>query len=528
MAGLLLLGLLLSGLFLIFPLQSQQTFGIHYGMTMDHDLSARLGKDFAAQRQQFGIQLDGQLELSRETLNDTTDWVYFTLNTTSIKLVSGQNPLPEAKHIQFTAQLARPFRAQYHLDGRIIHINCDSSISASVESVQRNIACLFQYPGKDFPDQSTLRREEADVSGLASVQYQRGPQSGSLQKVKSAYNWLAGTFGGLDTPTLTLCDTTQYVFDAHFDLLKAIEYKTARELKYNGISSGNMTATVSLALLDDHSILKYTQRKRHDAFKQTAYCLSAAPYESIAPIKAKHDKLRKTLNGKSAFQILLEIQQLKAWDDMLYRQAVAALSIYPQCAAMYEAQLRTSSPQSLTFQVLANALAEEHGVGSQTALNNLLLQRGHEWPAMYEVLPLLALMPEPGNPLTETVKNMAFYAPDSLIRGTAQLALGGMVLQIGKKSPLQASLMTRDIIAHLKKQCSDSQYLLVLGNTGNPEALPEIEPYLASEKHPLFHTALQSLRFIPGQAATEHLERYRKHANKTINATVAEVQQFRT
>lgn len=528
MAGLLLLGLLLSGLFLAFPLQKQQTFGIHYAMTMEHDLGARLGKDFAAQRQQFSINLDGQLEHARETPNDTTYWVYFALKTTALALFSGQTPLPEARRVQFSEQLARPFRAQYHLDGRIIHINCDSSISASVESVQRNIACLFQYPDKHLPDQSTLSREEADVSGLASVQYHKDIQSGSLQKVKATYNWLAGDFGGLDTPSLALSDTTHYVFDPNFKALKAVRYKTVRELMYNGISSGNMSAAVALELLDNRVLLQYTHHSRSDQFKQPSYFLSAAPYTSIAPLKAKHDKLRRILNGKSAFELLLEIQQLKTWDDALYRQAVAALSIYPQSALMYEAQLRTTAPQSLTFQMLSNALAEEHGVGSQAALNNLLLQRGHEWPVMYELLPLLTLMPEPGNPLTETVKHMAFYAPDSLIRGTAQLTLGGMVLQIGKKAPAQASQITRSIVTQLKTQCSDLQYLLVLGNTGNPEALPEIEPYLASEKHPLFQTALQSLRFMPGQEVSERLERYRKHSDKTIRTTVAEVLQFRT
>jgi HEAT repeat protein len=111
----------------------------------------------------------------------------------------------------------------------------------------------------------------------------------------------------------------------------------------------------------------------------------------------------------------------------------------------------------------------------------------------------------------ELLRETATRAADADVRSTAQLALGAAVQGLARGAPERARALVGWFARELRAAAADPdatrQWLLVLGNTGHPDALEPVLACLSLPAVELRTAAVGSLRFIPGPRAAEALLR---------------------
>lgn len=197
--------------------------------------------------------------------------------------------------------------------------------------------------------------------------------------------------------------------------------------------------------------------------------------------------------------------------SLLFRKFKALLYLHPQQAVGLGMLMQRSSPGSAALQILADACSANGSPQAQSALQSAIQLHIHSLPAMSVLLPSLGMVHHPDTATVKLMTNVAFHGQEAEVRQTAQLMLAVIVHTL---RPMD-SAECRNLFRQLDRRQSypanlqgDEQFLLVLGNTGLPDALHQIQPFLFSKMAVLRSTALFALRRIHTLEAGNLLNRY--------------------
>ncbi len=197
--------------------------------------------------------------------------------------------------------------------------------------------------------------------------------------------------------------------------------------------------------------------------------------------------------------------------SLLFRKFKALLYLHPQQAAGLGMLMRRSSPGSAALQILADACSANGSPQAQSALQSAIQQHIHSLPALSVLLPSLGMVHHPDTATVNLMTNIAFHGQEAEIRQTAQLMLGVIVHTLHPLDSTECRKLFRQLDRRQTYPANlqgDEQFLLVLGNTGLPDALPSIHPFLFSKNAVLRSTALFALRRINTLEAGNLLNRY--------------------
>ncbi len=201
-------------------------------------------------------------------------------------------------------------------------------------------------------------------------------------------------------------------------------------------------------------------------------------------------------------------------DSLLFRKFKALLYLHPQQAAGVGMLMRRSSPGSAALQILADACSANGTAQAQSALQSAVQQHIHSVTALSVLLPSLGMVHRPDHETIKLMSKLAFHGQQPESRQTAQLMLAVIAHTLHAVDPKECTNLFRQLDKRYLYPASlqgKEQFLLVLGNTGLPEALYHIYPFLFSRQAVLRSTALFALRRIRTKEADDLLNRYLAH-----------------
>jgi hypothetical protein len=212
--------------------------------------------------------------------------------------------------------------------------------------------------------------------------------------------------------------------------------------------------------------------------------------------------------------------------------AILRAAIYlraEDCAALGLRLLKSPANRPSTG-LIASALARVGTEPAQKELVAAVRARAGDPAALTLLLPALGGVARP-TAETEAALREAAGAADAGVRTTAQLALGAAVRGMIESAPERAKALTDGFVRALRAASDDTavrQWLLVLGNTGHPDALEPIAATLGSTNPAVRAAAVGSLRFIPDRRVGPFLLRVlRQDASADVRFEAAWAMRFR-
>jgi HEAT repeat protein len=141
---------------------------------------------------------------------------------------------------------------------------------------------------------------------------------------------------------------------------------------------------------------------------------------------------------------------------------------------------------------------------AQAGLVAALHDRANDEAFVLRVIPTLAMVKAPSALAENTLWDLALHSPQPAIAASAQLGLGIIARTLKETHPDRAAKITAWAVQGLESASSESatrQFLLVLGNSGAPDALPVIRKALADGEPGVRAAAVGALRFIDSDQA---------------------------
>lgn len=505
-------------------------YAIQFNMETEHDLNGVFGGEIAVTKQKISVQLHGKL--NRYVLGKTADscllfiYVYVPRQTT-FRL--NDQALQSQKIAAFERDLIKPVLVKNAPDGRILSVSVDSSVSATAEMTLKNMISHFQFKANENAA-STWESREDDAAGTLIAAYQTLPSNApepKYLKTKKQYLYLDGNFGGLGAPEVQVNSSEEMTRSTNAGEFRRILFREQKSLKLNGKPVGSGASYFLAQHIENKKLTGEPAKKIQNLPAETAYRVWAPLYRLTASDKMKLERQRALLRNTTLKGLCQKLDASRELQDSLYQQVVAMIIVSPASSAVFAKILEKDAPYKMRFYAISNAMAEVHSAECQKHLAEVLQARANDWPALYELLPLIAVMPKPCAAIELVVRKLAFESADENIRSTAQLALGGIAGNLRSMDPNRTNRITADLIKNLKGSVESQQYLLSLGNTGSVLALPEIREFLSSKDTEIVVTAVESLRFIENEEAGSIIGQLSRHKNKKIRQCAREVMTIR-
>lgn len=532
--------MLISGVFMIalgviswlfYPVRQLDcsTYAIQLDVEMIHDLNGVLGGEMATSKQQVAVQLKGELRRYCLKKQDSCQFFAYKYAPHRTTFLSNNQCLPERKITTFERDLQKPVLVKYALDGRILSVSTDSTISATAEMMQKNLISHFQFVESESSGSAWEARED-DASGTVIASYRQIPsdsKGSKYLKKKNKYLMISGNFGCLGTPDVQMNSSEEIVRGSDIAAFRRISFQENKTLLLRGGKAGQSDCHFLAQFIESNRLQGSEAQKIQNLPTKTAYAVWVPLYQLAANDKMKYDRQRTILQNTTVDGLCQKLANIKEWQDSVYNQLLAMLIVHPKSSDALAELLKKNGPTKLCFYMVSNAMTEVHSAECQKHLAEVIQARFNDWSTMYELLPLIAVMPEPAKTVEAIIRRLAFESPDENIRSTAQLALGGIAGNLRKSDPARAAKISSDLVQRLKGVVEPEQYLLVLGNTGSTLAMPEIKVYLSSKETDIATTAIESLRFIENEEAESIVAQLSKHQNKKIRLCAKEVMTIR-
>ncbi len=182
-----------------------------------------------------------------------------------------------------------------------------------------------------------------------------------------------------------------------------------------------------------------------------------------------------------------------------YRQLGAWLELHPENISDIVKDLLNVTKLDPTTGAILSALTDVKDPAAQAALAEVIQKRMDNPNLVAMAVSCLTLLTDPNEASIQLVQNLHRTSQDEQIKGAATLALGGMIGEIRKKDPSQATALIYDMEKNLQSASNFNQkklYLEALGNAGSSSSLTYINQCLQDSDDVIRSTAAASLRFI--------------------------------
>lgn len=295
--------------------------------------------------------------------------------------------------------------------------------------------------------------------------------------------------------------------------------------------SGNKTTIrqSSVRPVDRISLLKYYQVFSNPEYKRSSSLSMQLSNEEIINSAYTNTLGNDTWNSLQQ-KLSLMISPSKEETEQLVMKLRALATLQPLACHQIVNRLSKENFGTAIYEILSNAIGRTGSSNASDGLAQIIWERQNEKDVVMDLLPLLAIHPNPSYKAISIVKKLGFeYKNDADITSTAQLALGGIAFNIRKSEPLQSDNITNYILQKINQEKDTLQKLLILGNTGNSLILPQVLPLIKTKNvsKEIKIRAIAALRFINQNEITSLLESLSHSDDSLIRNISVDVFAFR-
>lgn len=502
---------------------------------------------------QFEFRVRGDLIVTTLANDGKHVFVAYRWQQPEVQLITnGQVAAKEASLIR--AELDQEIFATLNQQGRIVSVRLAPSVSRLSRGVAQTMLALTQFV---VPNQATAEKRrwestEDDSQGTYTARYeclpivnQTVPAERSnfitVRKVKVSYlppaqqsklgdfvvrqqiipqgEWLANydpqqgnlvSLEGFDGAIVTVGGKP--IIDSKISLRMSLKEKK------------KLASRVLASLCRDQSA-------RFSTVVAVPLSVTESEHESESKIHATE------LGSATLNSLLAELAQAEAHTEKadshlgLYLKFKALIYLHPEVSTELGQMLVKANPQSLSINMLADALGAIGHPQAQSALCAALQARRADVAALRVLIPTLGALKQPTQQSEAILRTLVAHATNEEISSTAQLALGAMARNLARTVPARSHKIVDWIIQQQALTGSEESLKLMLwtlGNAGAKRALPTIKGFVHHPSSGVRAAAISALRFIESDPVNQLItEALRKDPEEEVRLEAAVALSFR-
>lgn len=448
--------------------------------------------------QTLRMRVRGTLELGTPRPDGDGAWLPARLRAPTLELDEVAQRVLDLPATAPEQAFALTFAARVLADGRVDAVRFDPKATFAARSMLATVAYAMQRSGDG---QGPWQVDEHDLNGSYTARYQRG-RDGSLDK--------AWTIGQGDDPPARLAriSAVQVRYTLAGASLQALDYREA------GRAS---THSLNPATFKPYS-LQLALHRRGDIDAAWASDVQPAALAAFSPADAPSREVEVSTRSYDAIvdEAKARAGQLDAaghvklrdeWTHLLARDAEAL--------ARTETALRQGTLAGEAQRMAVEAIVGARTPQAQDKVGGMIGDGALAEPLRLDLLAAVALMTRPTPALINTLERVAYAPQPGGIGGAAATTLGASAALLAEQDPEAARAVVGRLVANARPLLHPptkapkapvglrEAWLAGLGNTGDPQALPEILAALDDEAEIVRGQAAISLRRYPAASCLD-------------------------
>jgi hypothetical protein len=435
------------------------------------------------------LGLSGRLSIS--VIGPVDDGIALRLALDEVHPGPGATALPLD-----AAQLSGAFHAVVEPTGRFASLSFPRGLDGNARATLKVLASALQLvvPG---PAAAEWRTTEQDASGEYEAAY--SATGDAIHKIKERFVRVRGPrgLGPVKDPSMVqIASSIDFAIDASGWPRLASEDETltvaasAMRIEAKSRTAARLTAVVQHP---DPAELARVAAAERDA-------LEPEPEADAAGFATARRHADEGLVDGASYAMLLG--DLAATDVKLRNRTMARMAALfrtqPDAAAQAAASILHGNLGDEAAKRVIGALGGAGTADAQRALSSILDADRASAATRDDAAAALGMTRNPSDD-TQRALARAARSPDPSLASTATLGLGNVIKHMNEQASGDPSDALALLVERLQRAASDPERILcldALGNSGDPGALPAIEPYLASATTELRATAVGALRFL--------------------------------
>ena len=394
------------------------------------------------------------------------------------------------------SQLSGAFHAIVEPTGRFASLSFPRGLDGNARATLKVLASALQLVVPD-PAAAAWRTTEQDASGEYEAAY--SATGGAIHKIKERFVRVRGPrgLGPVKDPSMVqIASSIDFALDASGWPRLASEDETlaitasAMRVEAKSRTTARLTAVVQHP---DPADLARVAAAERDA-------LEPEPEVDAAGFATARRRADDGLVDGASYRVLLG--DLAATDVKLRNRTMARLAalfrVQPEAAAQAAASVLRGELGEEPTKRLIGALGGAGTTDAQRALSSILDGDRASSATRDDAAAALGMTRHPSDDSLRALAR-ASRSTDAALASTATLGLGNVIKHMNEQGSGDPSDALAQLIERLQRPADDAERILclnALGNTGDPRALPAIEPYLASPGTDLRAAAVGALRFL--------------------------------
>jgi hypothetical protein len=439
--------------------------------------------------------------LDRET--DGTIVLALSFDLSDLRIRSDEQPAHTAL---LQARLAEPTCITARSSGQIRNLRLGPAMPQVGRDLVRGILAAIQVV---LPKAATQEwtTEEEEPSGVYRARYSAVSEdrTGLIRIEKTKQEYLQPTTRR-GRHWVRSAARVLAVFDPRQGLTARLDGSEQREdlLGQRPFSSTRVMVRLT------HAETRSLAAKDHGAARDR--CSALEHSEPFPLYSSKEDSTRqlslqhKELGRDTVESVLAQLHALDSAPDgggdetSVYLKVRALAMVHPETCARLGDTVARGDPRGRSVRAIVQALSVAGNAAAQDALVQALRLKTRDPEASILISTALGETASPTFQAERALRELATTARDQNVAAAAQLSLGAMAQRLAEKAPERAQRLVRSLLDQLRAARTGSarrQLLLVLGNSGAPEAAPAVLEFLLEPSAELRATAVWALRFQP-------------------------------
>lgn len=450
-------------------------------------------------------ELNGPLELTMLYRGDAYAVLFVRMSGLRSRLaVDGRSSSQSDSAVK--AMLAAGAWLRLGADGTVQGVWFARQPDRIARSLITTLLALLQQAAPSAPDQRQWEQEEQDQAGRYLASYQR--ENAQLwRKRKLNYRAEAAVAGAGQRQQITYRPQGELrIRFAPNRRLQEIDGAESLLLYAGERQVGSSQTTFRLTRTKLTTVADRARAELRRQFEQTTR--DSDPQPLFQP-QGREENLRLLYRQKLGDQtldgLLEELQALEKAanggdDTELYLKFKALIYLQPEKSYLLAQRVAAVQTRSRTFRLLVSALAAIGHADAQQALLRVIAARSTDSDTLVELLPLLGMFEQPTNAVEATLRDYAYRRQERDLNFTAQLALGVLAGKLGRYDTQRAQRLLDEFLARYRQPSTSddvSRVVLVLGNAGLVQYLPQIRTYLNDRRAEVRVDVVHALRRFP-------------------------------
>ena len=480
-----------SGLFSVAP-------GTRLAFDLANTGSSTMSNQEGAVFQSLEVDLRG--ELAVDVLARRADEMAFAVRLPQCKIeqrVDGA-AMPAGASEALAASLARPAIVRAKVDGTILGFRFDTQAQPDERNRMRTLLGALM-PVAPEPLSEAWTAEQQDVQGSMRCNYRLvGAQESRVEIERTSRECLAND---PSRPTPKLDGTARFGIDRSLGWFDSVAADEATTIQVE------LAAWTILAQQSTRCTLTSVRRDGPVGIDWDAAWEPASGAADAARL-AQHNRelqLRDALNGRTLDQLVDELNALLAAGDMADPELVRLreeigflLSIDAHALAQVAELVLDPRLSPDVIAALIDCVGRAGTPEAQALLARWISDSEHAKDFRTESVYALIEVKHPGDNVVAAVAGLLDLDAEPELQGSALLTMGALANIGGSHTSAGSTALSH--VMGWKKYAEESgrlpEWIEALGNTGSPQVVEAVKPYLAHEESDVRASAVHALRLV--------------------------------